>query len=69
MFLGPYLSGCRWARTAPVTMIVTNRAVMIPVIAYKMIIVVAVEGAGPLTLEPEEEVVELLPEEASCLAA
>jgi len=29
---GPYLSGCRWARTAPVIMIVRNSAVTIPVI-------------------------------------
>lgn len=44
---GPYLSGCRCARTAPVTMIMMNRAVIIPVIEYRIIIATAVVGEGP----------------------
>lgn len=32
MFLGPYRSGCRCARTAPTTMIIRNSAVIMPVI-------------------------------------
>lgn len=48
-FRGPYRSGCLCARTAPVTMITRNNAVMTPVMLYRMIMATAVEGE-PLEL-------------------
>ena len=44
---GPYLSGCRWARTAPLAMTIKNNSVMSPVILYRMLIATAVVGGGP----------------------
>lgn len=44
---GPYRSGLRCARMAPVMMMIRKRAVMTPVILYKMIMATAVEGEGP----------------------
>ena len=49
-FLGPYRSGCRCARMAPMTMIIKKRAVMIPVMLYKIIIATAVVGVFPSML-------------------
>jgi hypothetical protein len=40
------------ALTAPVTMMIRNKAVMIPVMLYKMIIATAVVGDGPSKLPP-----------------
>ena len=47
MFRGPYRSGCRCALMAPTMMMIRNRAVMIPVMLYKMIMATAVVGDFP----------------------
>ena len=44
---GPYLSGCLWARMAPLAMTTRNNSVMIPVMLYRMLMATAVVGGGP----------------------
>lgn len=44
IFLGPYRSGWRCARTAPVMIMTRKSAVMIPVTLYRIIIATAVVG-------------------------